>query len=695
MKSAPSNRPIVMLAICAVITLILLVLCERHFTPLEALNNSAQDWQERLGRRTPADDRLVLIGVDKPVYDSDFSAAEIKQEPVLADLQKNFPWSRAVWARLIQKLGDAGAKVIVFDFVFAAQSDGDDELQAALDKYRDHVVIGYNIHMDDNNRGLVGDLQFPNASVTGNETNSPALDDRLGYVNIWPDYDDILRRANYRQNGVQLGDILPADAVAESLDARALRKFGHPELIPPGFDPKVVRFTSAPRVFYRPNDIGDVLSPKLWASNYQNGAFFKDKMVLVGPMAEIFQDQHNTPLGNMPGPEIHLQIINAALHGDFFHEPSLVEGVLLIILTGIIALMLCLYVKQSFQRLLIITGLVAVYWVLSYGVLNQLSYFSKLMFVVPPTLLMVICGLIALAYDFVVERLERMKLRHTMSLYFSPKVMEVVLADPGSMQPRRADVVLLLTDLRNSTPLAELLGPPGMFKLLNSVFEVQTAVIMGEEGNLEHFLGDQFLSYWGAPQKQPDAADRALRAALHLVAGMEKLRTTLPPDVQKLFGYGVALHSGSVLMGNKGSALRLDYGLVGDVVNEAARVEALTKYYHAKLLLTRDVFALIKTQPQLIRRLVDRVIVKGKSEPVELFECENPCTPPNFEAICHRYKAAYDEYFFGRFAEAQKQFNALVTEFKDGPSQTLSERCAQLIAHPTQDWEGIWKMDSK
>ncbi len=118
-----------------------------------------------------------------------------------------------------------------------------------------------------------------------------------------------------------------------------------------------------------------------------------------------------------------------------------------------------------------------------------------------PLLVLVISSLIVLAYDFVLERVERVKLKHTMGLYFSPRVLEAVLSDPGSMQPRRADVVLLLTDLRNSTPLAEVLGPQGMFELLNRVFEAQTSAIMGEEGNLEHFLGDQFLSYWGAPQK--------------------------------------------------------------------------------------------------------------------------------------------------------------------------------------------------
>jgi adenylate cyclase len=302
-------------------------------------------------------------------------------------------------------------------------------------------------------------------------------------------------------------------------------------------------------------------------------------------------------------------------------------------------------------------------------------------------------SLIVLAYDFVLERLERMKLRNTMGLYFSPRVLEAVLADPGSMEPRRADVTLLLTDLRNSTPLAEALGPQGMFELLNRVFEAQTNAIMSEEGNLEHFLGDQFLSYWGAPQAQPDAADRATRAAMKLIAAMEKLRPALTPEVRKLFGYGVALHSGGVLVGNKGSAQRLDYGLVGDTVNEAARVEALTKHYGVRLLVTGVTFARLSMRGA--HRLVDRVVVKGKSEPVELFECENPCIPADYPELCRHYQTAHDAYSSGRFTEAQAQFEKLVQEFSDGPSKTLSARCAELMAHSPAAWKGVWKMDAK
>ena len=156
-----AKRPIAVLAICAACTLVFLVLWWRGFVPLQELELFAQDWQTRLGRKTPVDERLLLIGIDKPVYSSEFSAEELKAEPALALLQKNFPWSRAVWARLIEKLGDAGAKVIVLDLVFAAPGDGDDELKQALEKYKDRVVIGYNI------------------SDTGTERISPSLVERI------------------------------------------------------------------------------------------------------------------------------------------------------------------------------------------------------------------------------------------------------------------------------------------------------------------------------------------------------------------------------------------------------------------------------------------------------------------------------------------------------------------------------------
>ncbi len=686
------KRSLIVLAICAAVTLTVLYLWSRG--TVQEMEFSAQDWQMRHGRKTPVDDRLVLIGIDKTRFESDFSDEDLKREPVLQHLQKDWPWHRSVFARLTEKLAEAGAKVIVFDLVFNSDRAGDDELQQALKKYRDRVAIGYFINGANTDRGDTLELQLPNQHlIPEHGTNSSVTDDRLGYANYWVDADDTLRGASYRLTGAQVQDILPAEVILESLDARTLRKFGSADRIPAGFSQQIFRYTAAPNVAFRSYSVGDVLSPHLWEINFNAGKFFKDKIVLIGPTTQLLHDFHNTPFNDpkaMAGPEIHLQVINAALHGEFLKRWPAFADAFVIAAAGMIAALLCLFVGQPLKRVAAFIFLAG-----SFSLTTKIcfDYANLILPIVPPLFVLGFIGIAVFVYDFVVERLERMKLRHTMGLYFSPRVLEAVLSDPGSMEPRRADVVLLLTDLRNSTPLAEALGPKGMFELLNKVFEAQTSAIMGEEGNLEHFLGDQFLSYWGAPQTQPDAADRAARAAIKLIQAMEALRTTLSPEVHKLFGYGVALHAGGVLVGNKGSALRLDYGLVGDSVNEAARVEALTKYYGARLLVTRAALAQFSAQGR--HRLIDRVIVKGKSEPVELFECENPCTPPNFGEICARYRQAFDEYHFGHFGEAQKQFAALAQEFSDGPSKALSARCAELITHPPANWHGIWKMDAK
>src|ERR1700738_4222781 len=138
-----------------------------------------------------------------------------------------------------------------------------------------------------------------------------------------------------------------------------------------------------------------------------------------------------------------------------------------------------------------------------------------------------------------------------MGVYFSSRLLERGVKGPGSTEPQEAELTVLLTDLRNSTPLAERLGAKDFFLLLNQVFEIQTRAVTAEDGNLEHFLGDPFLSYWGAPHPQPDASDRALRAAFVLIARMKSFREELPSEIRELFGYGVALHSGFALGGRQ------------------------------------------------------------------------------------------------------------------------------------------------
>ena len=210
-------------------------------------------------------------------------------------------------------------------------------------------------------------------------------DDRLGYVNIWPDFDDVLRRASFRQTGAGVGDVLPPEVVLESLDARALRKFGRADLIPYGVESRLFRYTAAPRYGFRPHPVGDVLSPKLWATNYAGGKFFRDKIVFIGPTAEIFHDEHDTPFAfpnrTMTGPELHLNIINAALHQEFLTESMLSVQLCIIALAGAAAAALCFLIHQPLKRLLAMFLLTAVYWTLAFEFLPNAHSVTKVVFV--------------------------------------------------------------------------------------------------------------------------------------------------------------------------------------------------------------------------------------------------------------------------------------------------------------------------
>jgi adenylate cyclase len=174
---------------------------------------------------------------------------------------------------------------------------------------------------------------------------------------------------------------------------------------------------------------------------------------------------------------------------------------------------------------------------------------------------------------------------------------------------------------------------------------------------------------------------------------MEEVRPKLDPKVKTLFGYGVALHSGTALIGNKGSAQRLDYGLVGDLINSAARVESLTKHYGVLFLVTREAYARLSAPP--LTRLVDKVLAKGKTLPLELLEVRHPFSPDRFEEIAERYSAAFVDYERGAFLEAERKFAILSDDAQDKPSVLMAERCRELKASPPSDWIGIYELKTK
>jgi CHASE2 domain-containing sensor protein/class 3 adenylate cyclase len=647
-------------------------------------------WRYEHGMAPPADPSIVHV---------DITQVDLRKTPTL-----ELEYQSA--ANIIRQAFEMGAKVIAFDVVFSRGNE------AMADPILKEIERG----KSQNKTVILAEALLPSPEDGKEERiRSFPFRERLlptGLINVRADSDGVLRRYDYVQEAAA-GKGEPSLALACYFAWREIAWDGGVTFPKPGvlrWEELSTDFTSVePRELKLETILLNYRSP--WTgtgpaafrhynvaqleslyetSRATNAQPLANAIVLVSYYGAGLGDMGTTAIAaNQPRVILHSTALNDLMQRAWLRRtPRWIDAlaILGLVLLGAVATLFRGTVSLLFV------------WVIGIAACCALSAISILKTGWVPGLMsagVVWTGLtlVELGRRQSHEFIQRLKLRSTMSLYFSPHIMEHVLKNPGSMEPQQAEITVLLTDLRNSTPIAEMLGPPGMFQLLNQVFETQTRAILAEDGSMEHFLGDQFLSYWGAPDAQPDAADRAFRAALSLVAGMEEVRAKLEPKLKALFGYGVALHSGTALIGNKGSAQRLDYGLVGDLINAAARVESLTKYYGVLFLITREAYAKLSNPPFV--RIVDKALVKGKTLPLELLEVKHPFSPDDFENIVGWYNSAFADYERGDFIEAERKFAILRDERQDKPGAIMAERCRELAADPPEHWNGIYELKTK
>jgi adenylate cyclase len=711
--SLANRHSFIRLAICAAGVLLALVLWRRGCVPLQEAEWNTQDLRARLGRRTAVDPRLVLIGVDRPRYEqSYFDAWEFEKTPALRGLLETYPWSREVWAELITRLADAGAKTIVIDLVFAAPKNGDDALAAALEKYRDRIVIGCNFSSTETERGNVFELDVPSATlIPADVSSSTATDDRVGYVNIWTDDDSVLRSAHYRHTGDQLGNLFPPTTVLESLDARALRKFGHAGLIPAGYEPRLFRYTAPGGYGYVPLPVGEVLSPKLWKNVYHDGAAFRDKLVLIGPTANLFQDKHHIPLKRpewngketsteMPGPEIHLNIINAALHGEFLREASALASGFTIVLAGLLAGGFCFTLRQPLRRLAAVALATVAYWFLAQRLFNA---HGLIILVVAPVAVFVGASGLVLTYDFFVERRDKARVRKTLERYVSKNVVKELLDNPAtffnSLTGVRKPVAILFSDVRGFTTLTESADSAQLVKQLNEYFEEMVRLVFAHNGSLDKFIGDAVMAVWGNIVSESPAQDarRAVATALAMRKSLEQLNASWKARGWQELHIGIGINHGEVIVGNLGSTEKMELTVIGDAVNLASRLEGLTKEYRLDLLLGENVARLVGDT--YILRLVDCVQVKGKTKPVDVFTVmgEGAGQTVSLPVWLARYEEGVRRYRQREFADAAKLFEVSVSNKPDDYlSAMYLARCRALIENPPgESWDGVFVMTKK
>jgi adenylate cyclase len=685
--------------LCAACTGVCLLLYGTGFVSLLKLELGLNDLLLHSGRETGVDPRLVFVGIDQPTYVETVSTEEIAQSPELALLTNGFPWSRAVWAATIDRLASAGAKVIMIDLVFAAPGSGDEQFRAALDRYSSNVVIGANFLSTIIGKGTNETTLLPSDSVL-NATDPTRIwgDPRVGYVNVETDIDNVVRRATFRKVG-QFG--LPPNAEIRSLSARALEKFGSGDLVPNDQKAHLFRYSARPGKGYRLIPLYEIFLPAYWTNNFRAGEFFKDKIVIVGPAANILHDEHRTPYPNaaMLGPEIHLNIIAAALKREFLREPSFRANLGLILAMGALALAAALAIRGPVRRLVVAMLASLVFLAVCWGTFN---YANFVLLGVTPILALTTSTLCGFTYDFVLLRIEKNRTRRALERYVSKDVVHEVLDNPetylNSLGGVRKPVTILFSDVRGFTTMTEASDEGRLVSQVNEYFNEMVRIVFSEHGSLDKFIGDAVMALWGSITSRGIERDaqHAVAAALAMRKALARLNVNWTQRGLKPWSFGIGVNHGMPIVGNIGSEQKMEVSVIGDAVNLASRLEGLTKEYKLDLLLGESMVPLVHRRFAL--RTVDSVQVKGKTKPVRVFtvvaDKEAGEQPPPWLA---RYEQGIELYRHRQFNEAHDAFaECLRAQPDDYISDLYLNRCKDLIVNPPgADWDTVFVMKSK
>jgi adenylate cyclase len=558
---------------------------------LARLELAAQDAIARQGRPAPRDPALVFLARDTAsanleaaadLAQFDLREADHASRRALALMAHEWPWSREVHGLVLDRLVRAGARAVVFDFTFPKPSPNDDAFRTALDAHREHVAVAANI-AEDNAFDIETTVPVFGAPSPSLIPETATRDPRIGFDNFWSDGDGVVRRARYRwavEHGVW------QSAEERSLGARALERAGLEAAIPGDRAGHRLRF-AGPAGTFAPRSIYEIFVPEYWRRNYANGEFFRGKIVVIGASGNWQQDEHLTPLGMMPGPELHLNAINAALHSAFLRETSPATDALFVVAAAAAALLLRRAVRRPYLRFVGQLAGTAGWTGLALALFDHAGWFVPS---IAPLLCFNLAGLSGLSLDILLERREKAQLRRTLERYVSRNVVEELVDNPDQFARALGgdlrQVTVLFSDVRGFTKKAAEMNSKELVAQLNEYFSAMVECVFRFGGTLDKFIGDAVMAVWGNARSAGPGGDarNAVACALAMLDELAKLNARWAREGRPQFRIGIGINSGPVVVGNIGSPQRMEFTVIGDAVNVAWRLQEKTKGEHNLLI---------------------------------------------------------------------------------------------------------------
>ena len=315
-------------------------------------------------------------------------------------------------------------------------------------------------------------------------------------------------------------------------------------------------------------------------------------------------------------------------------------------------------------------------------------------------------GQLSAAFNRMVEQLRhKERIRETFGRYIDPRVVEGLISQPklAAAEGQRRIMTVLFCDMKGFTTLSEGMTPQGLVKVMNRYLSTMSEPIRRHGGVIDKYIGDAIMAYWGPPfVEDRDEGQFACLAAIEMIKRVGSLRE----EVTELLGVRViptecdiriGIATGEALVGSIGSEIMMNYTVMGDTVNLAARLEAANKLYGSRSLIAETTVA--KTNETIQFREIDRLMVFGQTQPQAVFELlsQSSEVTPKQELLRTRYADGLLAYRAQRWDEARAAFHAVLEAVPtDGPSATLLRRIDYLEKHPPgADWDGAWRLENK
>jgi adenylate cyclase len=290
------------------------------------------------------------------------------------------------------------------------------------------------------------------------------------------------------------------------------------------------------------------------------------------------------------------------------------------------------------------------------------------------------------------------RMKSTMSRYIDPNIADQLMSDGSDIMGGQETIAtVLFSDVRSFTTITEALGAQGTVTLLNEYFDIMVEAINEQGGMVDKFIGDAIMAGFGIPFPHEDDEDRGVRAGINMIKRLWEWNKQREKEGKMPIDMGLGLNTDKLLSGNIGSSKRMDYTMIGDGVNLAARLESACKSYAARILISDFTYQKLKGTYQI--RYIDDVIVKGKTEAVgvrEVLDYHTPETFPNLMDTVNHFNEGRISFKAGDWDKGIRSFNECL---KANPNDKLSkiyiDRCETMKERNPKDWDGIWVMETK